>query len=97
MNEDAAYALIDAEVGRLRQWPYSELIKLVDAPEAKLVMGEDGNSYNLEIEALWDSAEGGDVRVMVIVDDGKWWFCTPLTGDFIKRPDGSYVDEFPAA
>ena len=94
MNEDVAYLLIDAELRRLLELPYSELIKGVGTPETKQVVGEDGNSYQLEIETFWDKAKGEDVRVIVSVDDGGWRALVPLSQGFVMRPDGSYVDEF---
>jgi hypothetical protein len=93
MNEEVAYALIDAELRRLRQLPYSELVNLVGPPETKQVIGEDGKSYQLEIEALWDNAKGEDVRIIVAADDGGWRAFKPMTGDFIMRPDGSFIGE----
>ena len=57
------------------------------------ITGEEGRPYQLEAQAFWDSGKGGDVRVMVAADDGGWRAFKPLTGDFIMRPDGSFVDE----
>lgn len=94
MNEDVAYVLIDAELRRLLELPCSELINLIGTPETKEVIGEDGKSYQLEIEAIWDIARAEDVRVIVSVDDGGWRALKPLTQDFGMRPDGSFVDEF---
>jgi hypothetical protein len=92
MNDDVAYVLIDTELRRLLELPYSELIKLVGASEFKQVVGEDGIAYQLEIEAIWDITQGEDVRVIVSVDDGGWRALKPLTQDFVMRPDGSFVD-----
>jgi hypothetical protein len=54
-------------------------------------VGEDGKTYQLEIQAFWDSKKDADVRLMVAADDGGWRALTPLTGDFIMRSDGSLV------
>ena len=94
MNEEIAYVLIDMELRRLFELPYSELIKMIGTPEAKQVLGEDGISYQVEIEAFWDIARAEDVRVIVSVDDGGWRALVPLTQTFVMRPDGSFVDEF---
>ncbi len=94
MNEEVAYLLLDAELRRLFELPYAELLKLIGAPETKQVIGEDGISYQIEIEAIWDIHRDEDVRVIVAVDDGGWRVLKPLTQDFVMRPDGSYVDEF---
>lgn len=93
MNEPLAYVLIGAELQRLRRLPYSELIRLVGNPEVKRVLGSDGNRYQLEIEAVWDSKRGEDVRVIVAADDGGWRAFKPLTNSFIMRRDGSIVGE----
>ena len=92
MDNDVAYVLIDAELRRLFELPYSELINRIGIPETKQVIGEDGHSYQLEIEAIWDISSDEDVRVIVSVDDGGWRALKPLTEDFVMRPDGSYVD-----
>jgi hypothetical protein len=92
MNEDAAYVLIDTELRRLLELPYSELVKLIGSPEFKQALGDDGVTYQLEIEAIWDITEGEDVRVIVSVDDGGWRALKPLTQDFVMHPDGSFVD-----
>lgn len=94
MNDDVGYVLIDVELRKLIDLPYSELIKLVGARELKEVVGEDGIPYRLEIEAIWDIAREKDVRVIVSVDDGGWSAIRPLTQNFVMRPDGSFVDEF---
>ena len=91
MNEQAAYALIDAELRRLQELPYADLCALIGKVETKELVGEDGKRYQLEIEAFWDSKKGADIRLIVAADDGGWRAFKPLTGDFIMRPDGSLV------
>ena|ERR1035437_8805412 len=93
MNDAIAYVLIDAELRRLLDLPYSQLIKLVGVRELKEVVGEDGVSYRVEVEAIWDIARKKDVTVIVSVDDGGWRALRPLTEDFVMRPDGSFVEE----
>jgi hypothetical protein len=91
MNEQIAYALIDAELRRLRARRYSDLSALIGKVETKECVGEDGKTYQLEIQAFWDSKKGADIRLIVAADDGGWRALKPLTGDFIMRPDGSMV------
>ena len=91
MNEQVAYALIDAELRRFQELSYSDLAALIGKVETKERVGEDGKTYQLEIQAFWDSKKGADVRLMVAADDGGWRAFKPLTGDFIMRPDGSLV------
>jgi hypothetical protein len=91
MNEHVAYGLIDTELRRLQQLSYSELAALIGRVEAKKVVAEDGNTYQLEIQAFWDGKKGGDVRLIVAADDGGWRAFKPLTGDFLMRPDGTLI------
>ena len=93
MNDEVAYVLIDAELRRLLDLPYSELIELVGKRDFKEVVGEDGITYRVEIEAIWDIARKKEVRVIVSVDDGGWRALRPLTEDFVMRHDGSFVEE----
>jgi hypothetical protein len=92
MNNEIAYALVDAEL-RLRMLPYSKLAAMVGTNENKEIVGNDGNTYQLEIDVFWDNTKPGDVRVMAAVDDGGWRAFKPLTRDFIMRPDGTFVGE----
>jgi hypothetical protein len=91
MNEQIVYALIDAETRRLQKLSCADLSALIGKVERKELVGEDGKTYQLEIQAFWDSKKGADIRLIVAADDGGWRAYKPLTGDFIMRPDGSLV------
>jgi hypothetical protein len=49
--------------------------------------------YQLEFSVVWDGRPGGDVHVLGAIDDGRWRAFVPLTRDFIKAADGSFVGE----
>jgi hypothetical protein len=93
MNIEVAYVLIDAELRRLLELPYSELIKLVGVRDFKEVVGEDGITYRVQVKAIWETTKNKDVRVVVSVDNGGWRALRPLTQNFVIRPDGSFVEE----
>ena len=93
MNIEVAYVLIDTELRRLLELPYTELIKLVGVRELKEVLGEDGSTYRVGVETKWDLARKKDVRVIVSVDDGGWRALRPLAQSFVMHPDGSFVEE----
>ena len=57
------------------------------------VNGPDGMKYQIEVQAVWDSKKGGDIRVIAAVDGGEVSAFRPLTDDFIMAPDGSFVGE----
>src|SRR6266568_3612274 len=65
MNEQVVYALIDAELRRLQALSYSELAALIEKIDTKELVGEDGKTYQLEIQAFWDSKKDADVRLIV--------------------------------
>ena len=67
MNEQFANALIDAELRRLQELSYAGRSALIGKVETKELVGEDGKTYQLELQAFWDSKKGGDIRLMVAV------------------------------
>jgi hypothetical protein len=91
MNEQVAYAVIDAELRRLQELSYSDLSALIGKVETKECVGGDGKTYYLEIQAFWDSKKGTDVRLIVAAADRGWRAFKPLTGSLIMRPDGSLL------
>jgi len=95
MNRDIACALIDEELGRLRNISYAELLKMMDKPSTIDVQGPDGKRYQIERQAFWDSEKDGNIRVMVSADDAGWSAFKPLSGAFIISPDGSFIGERP--
>jgi len=67
---------------------------MIDAePFTYDITGPSGVEYQIEIGAFWDGKKCGDVRVMGSIDDQGWSVYCPLTEDFIKAPDGSFVGE----
>ena len=88
----AAEILLE-EVGKLRALSYAELVGRIGDPEVREITGSDGKRYQVETGCHWDSVEGGNVRVITAIDDGKLTDIAPLTDDFIKAPDGSFVGE----
>ena len=95
MDKAEARKLQADKITALRQMPYDELHTWAESGkvETEDVSGPSGRSYQLEIQAWWDNRKGGDVRVMVSIDDGGWRAFKPLCDDFIMAPDGSFVDE----
>jgi hypothetical protein len=65
---------------------YSDLAKLIGKPEQREAIGASGAAYQVEIEALWDSNRGGDIRLMAAIDDGGWRAFAPLTDSLIVPP-----------
>lgn len=89
-----ARAIAAAKVQELRELPWAELRdRYLGRSETVEVRGASDVTYQLEILAVWDAGENGDLRVLVAVDDSGWRAFSPLTEDFIVAPDGSFVGE----
>jgi hypothetical protein len=94
VDKAEALAILRGALDQMRQRSYAELTAFVDNPEHREVSGASGATYQVEIDALWDSGTtGGDLRVIGAIDDGGWRAFSPLTDSFIVRPDGSFVGE----
>ena len=94
MNEVEARSLIDEQLAAYRLRTYAELAPQVGDTVAFEKVAPSGIEYAVEIMLVWDNLEGGNIRVMVAVDDMRWpaWF-HPMSDDFILAPDGSFVGE----
>ena len=93
MNNEEAVTILQAHLSSYRQRTYSELVALMGQPQVAEVQGSSGTKYQLEVEVFWDSAAGGDIRVLGSVDDGGWRAFKPLCEDFILAPNGAFVGE----
>jgi hypothetical protein len=94
MNDEEAAALLEQELSPLRRETYGDLVKRI-ASDVQTVerRGSGGTAYQIEIQVRWDDRPGGNIHVMGSIDDGRWRAFCPLTRDFIKAPDGSFVGE----
>jgi hypothetical protein len=87
-----ARKVIDQHLASYRTRKYSDLATQVGDTIGFQAIAPSGIDYNVEVMLVWDSFEGGNIRVMVAVDDTRWpsWF-HPMSDDFIVAPDGSFV------
>ena len=93
MNKEEARALAAVELEKYRKKSYRELVKLIDEPENREVVGSSGIKYQLEINALWDDKPNGVLRVMSAIGDDGITAYVPLCDDFLIAPNGKFVDE----
>jgi hypothetical protein len=63
-----------------------------DVGELSEAVGPSGALYHLNTEAWWDAGNGGDIRVVVELQEDAEPGAELIT-DFIIAPDGSFVDE----
>lgn len=89
MDRNEAHALLRQQLDRYRARSPRELQSLIAEPVVIELVGPSGTRFCVEILAVWDSKVGGDIRVLGSIDDGGWRALTPLTDDFIMRPDGT--------
>jgi hypothetical protein len=55
VNEAEARAILEEELGKLRRLSHDELVsRFADRQETFEVTGETGESYQVELQALWD-------------------------------------------
>jgi hypothetical protein len=86
--------ILGAELEPLRSASYSDLLaRLLDQQESFERVGASGNSYTIELRAFWDGEPQGNLRVRAMINDGGWRAFAPLVEDFIRAPDGSFIDE----
>ena len=96
MDKAEACAVGESVLADLRRESYDTLVqRLLDKVETHELLGESGVSYQIEVQAFWDSGKRnpGNLRVLVNIDDGGWRAFKPLCTDFIIAPDGSFVGE----
>ena len=76
-------------VAGLKSKSYCEWQGLIGESAVVEKKGPSGVTYQIEWNAFWDSQAGGDIRVIVSIDDGSLArFIVPLTTSFLISPDG---------
>jgi hypothetical protein len=94
VNKDEARAILRSELDKYRVRTYAELREMLNAPPVAFELRRpSGAEYQVEIEAVWDSRQEGDIRVIASIGDGGWRAFVPLIASFIKAPDGLFVGE----
>jgi len=91
MDGKEAQELLARHLDHHRTRSHRELQALITEPEVVELDGPSGTRFCIEVQAIWDSQVGGDLRVIGSIDDGGWRAFKPLTDDFIIRPDGTVV------
>jgi hypothetical protein len=97
MDEAEARSILGAELSRLRQLSFTQLVqRYLGETDAFAVKAASGAEYQIEVQAFWDHPRkpGENLRVMASIDDGRGWrSIMPLTDDFIMTPEGTFLDE----
>jgi hypothetical protein len=95
MDREEAAAIAERVISRLRGLGYQALVATyLDQVEAQTVDGSSGVTYQVEIQAQWDSREPPHLLVMIGVDDGGWRSSfSPVARSFIITSDGTFIGE----
>ena len=93
MDNAEARGLLEQHLQSWRNRSYAELLSLRDATQTTELLGASGTKYQAEVQVFWDGRPGGALRVLASIDDGGLRAFSPLSADFIKSQDGSFVGE----
>lgn len=89
MNRREAARLLRHELTSYARRSRADLTDLIGRVEAYSVEGASGVTYQVEIEAHWDSETGGTIRLLGTIDDGGFRSSfSPTTDDFLMDADG---------
>jgi hypothetical protein len=81
-------------VEKYRIKSYEELLSMIDNAKWTTEVGESGIEYQVQIEVFYDDEEAGNIRFIASIDDGGILsFMFPLSEDFIKSPNNSFIGE----
>jgi hypothetical protein len=92
VDKEEAKEVLTREFRHLRRLTFGELKHFLH-PASEVCVANSGKTYQVEINAVWDSAPGENLRVIVSVDDGGLRSLHPISDDFIIAPDGSFIGE----
>lgn len=93
MDKAEARDILSHEEHTQRQRSYADLRELLGKPVTGMRNGLSGTAYQVETHALWDDGVGGNIRVLISIDDRGLRSLMPICTDFIIAQDGSFVGE----
>ena len=94
MDKQEARSLLTEQLATYRARAYADLVAMIGQDDCVEIPSPSGPRYQVEFGVLWDDKPGGNVRVILSIDDGTFRAAfSPLTDSFIKAPDGAFIDE----
>jgi hypothetical protein len=92
MDKREAQDLLQEYLLDLKSRSYQEWKTLIGESAHVEKKGPSGATYQIEWNAFWDSQAGGDIRVLVSIDDGSLArFIVPLTTSLLISPEGKLM------
>jgi hypothetical protein len=83
--------LVDDEVARLRDLPYSLWRAIIGRPLTKTATARDGRRYRIRMRAELVHDQAEDVRVTLLVHDNGWRRKPPVAGGFVITRENRFV------
>jgi hypothetical protein len=72
MNDIEARSILEQELARYRERPYSDLLSLVDSSDMFERACPSGVTYQVEIQVFFDDESRRNLRIMGAIDNGGW-------------------------
>lgn len=88
MDKREAQRILDDFAAALQsRFAYQDWQKLIGEAEVVETAGESGAVYQIEWTVFWDAKPGGDIMVILSIDDGSLASAfMPLTASFLVPP-----------
>ncbi len=82
--------VLDEEVEKLQELPYSIWVDVIRAPRSRRVAGRDGRTYQLTVRAAWAARGSQDIRVVVTLRSAHLRRRL-LRSSFVITPDNRFL------
>jgi hypothetical protein len=94
MDRNEARVVLADHLVSYRTRTYADLVANISHGGCTDIIGPSGTAYQVEVNIVWDDKPNGNVRVLAAIDDGTFRATfSPVTDDFIKAPDDTFVGE----
>jgi hypothetical protein len=87
MDRAEAATVLREYLDRYRDQTHAELQQLFLAPVATEVRAASGKRYQVLVQASWVAKPGGELRVVIGVDDRGWQQFAPAVEEFTVEPE----------
>jgi hypothetical protein len=83
MDAAEARELLGTALNQYRSETYASLKGKVGFRETKVIVGDSGQRYRIEMQVIWDGRPNETIRVFGSIDDGGLRAILPLREDFL--------------
>jgi hypothetical protein len=82
VDKREAKEIILRRMTELEALPFGQLLQFQKSPSTEDFLGPSGETYQLEIFAVWERKKNRTLRVVVAIDDGGWRSFAPMSVGF---------------